>query len=237
MRVVGAPRGLLAAGASLFLLVPLAVVTAGVFSSHVWWDLPLSRLALTGWVALILVAPVSWRLMMGRRGSLESLATMMALGSLALVLRSIAIRGTLQAVWSLTVMAVSLLLVAWARRELLRPYFDPGMSWYSGIPRPLANIEGRLETSQGPVRVRIARLGVEGVFVFSVAGQPPADLLMEIELGSGDRKVRLAGEVVRQFFHPGAGWGVGLRFRRPHPDRLKEFGDFLNAIRSEGHQV
>jgi hypothetical protein len=237
MIVVGASRGLLASGAALFLLVPLAVVTAGVFSSQVWWDLPLSRLALAGWTTLALVAPLSWRIMMGRRGAIQALASFMALGSLFLVVRSIAMRGTLQGVWTLTVMAACLGLLSWVRRELGRPFFDPGLGWFVGIPKALPGVQARLGSAGDGLSVRVARLGSEGAFVFSFAGSPPAELSLEVELALGERKVRLNGKVVRRFIHQGSGWGVGIMFGRPRPDQRKELGDFLNAIRSEGHAL
>ena len=69
MRVIHLPRSLLLSSAALFVLVPIAVLTRAVFSSHAWWDPPLADLALCGWAVLGVVAPISWRLAMGRRGA------------------------------------------------------------------------------------------------------------------------------------------------------------------------
>lgn len=233
MRLIQAPRELLVSCASLFVMVPLSVVTAGVFSTHVWWDLPIGELRFVGFVVLLLVAPLSWRLMMGRRGALESLAVVLGFLCLFLAFRALLMRGTLQGVWTLTLSGLCLGLLAWIRRELSAPYFDPRMGWFTGLPSKLVSVDARWMDRDHPVSV--ARLGRSGAFVFSSVGSPPGVPLGELELSFRERKVRLTGSVVRQFSHPGAGWGAGFRFDPLAPDAKKDFGDFLNAIRAEGH--
>ncbi len=233
MRLIQAPRELLLASASLFALVPLSVVTAGVFSTHVWWDLPVGELRWVGWIILILIAPLSWRLMMGRRGAFESLVVVIGLLCLFLGVRALAMRGTLQGVWTLTLTGLCVSLLAWIRRELAAPYFDPRMGWFAGLPPAMVPVEARWLDLDSTLSV--ARLGPTGVFVFSSHGAPPSGQVGELELSFRERKVRLTGSVVRQFSHPGAGWGAGVRFGPLAPDAKKDFGDFLNAIRAEGH--
>lgn len=241
MKLIQAPKGLLSAGASLFLVVPLSVVTAGVFSRHVWWDLPMKELAWVGWASLVVMAPLVWRMMMGRRGAFESVAVVLGLGCLFLVLSSLALRGTLQGVWTLTVMASLLLLMAWVRIELRRPYFDPRMGWFAGLPRAIANLEAVVmanpKSAEPAVRLKVARVGPEGVFVFTSAELQELSPVLEMELSFHGRKVRVSGDVVRQFYHPGAGCGFGVRFGQCSPDLKKDLGDFISSIRSEGYAI
>lgn len=232
MRLIHAPWAHLAACAALYLLVPIAVATAGVFSSHVWWDLPLEHLRWVGAATLAVLAPLSWRLILGRRGSFASVAVLMGLMCLALAIRALLMRGTLQGVWTLTVTALCVALLAWIRQQLEQPYFEPRMGWFAGLPRELAPIEAHLNGAGG---VRVARLAPAGAFVFADRGQAPSGPGMVLELAFKGRKVRMSGDLVRQFSHPGSGWGVGIKFRPPTPDERKDLGDFLNVVWSHGH--
>jgi len=122
--------------------------------------------------------------------------------------------------------------LSWLKRELNRPYFESRMKWYSGLPRAFAPIEAQI-LGGGPVSV--ARLTQEGAFVFSPQGEAPNSPEVGIEFNFAGRKVRMKGGVVRQFDHPGSGWGAGIRFAPLRPDQKKDFGDFLNAVWSHGH--
>jgi hypothetical protein len=240
MKVIRAPQSLLLAGAAVFAMVPLAVVTAGVFSRHVWWDLPMREVSLAGWLALGAAAPLAWRIIMGRRGSLETAAVVFSLFGAVLVLRALVLRGTLQGVWSLTVMAILLSVWMWIRRELSQPYFDPRMGWFVGVPRPIAGLRAEVqceEPGSSPVSMKVTRLGFSGVFAFAEGPARHLSTEPSLELSFKDRKVRLKGQVVRHFLHLGSGWGLGVRFLPLSPDQKKDLGDFVNAIRSEGHDV
>ena len=178
---------------------------------------------------------------MGRRGAFESAAVILGLGCFFLVLRSLILRGTLQGVWTLTVMAILLALMSWIRIELGRPYFDPRMSWFTGLPRAIANVEASLswgaKQQAQPAGLKVARLGSEGVFLFTPAEIQEVARALEVELSFRGRKVRVTGDVVRQFSHPGAGFGLGIRFGQCSPDLKKDLGDFISSIRSEGYAI
>jgi hypothetical protein len=241
MLVVKAPRRLLLLGASLFFLVPLAVVTAGVFSPQVWWDLPVQQLAMVGWVSLALVAPLSWRLMMGRRGAQQTLNALLVLACVFLALRSLLGGTTFQGVWTLTVMLIGVGLAAWVRSELSQPYFDPRMEWFSGLPKAIARLEAWVnlekaasEENRRTALFQVARIGSSGAFIFSSQGAMELPEPVCVEFRFRERSVRLEGNVVRQFYNPGSGWGVGIRFLPHSPDVSFELGEFLDAIQSEG---
>jgi hypothetical protein len=246
MKVIRAPRTLLASSAAVYLLVPVAVVTAGVFSSHVWWDLPMADLLLAGWIALAFVAPISWRLVMGRRGAWHALATGCALLCLGLLLRAAWIRGTLQGIWAVGVSAFCTGLVAWTRHEQRRSYFDPKMPWFQGLPIAIPRLTAVVTSGAHPAgsELQVCRLNSEGMFAFSRSGAIVPETEVELELRHGDpheeRKTRIAGTVVRQFEgrsskRDSGDWGVGIRFHSREPDAEKDLLDFLEVLRGEGY--
>jgi hypothetical protein len=245
MKVIRAPRTLLASSAALFLLVPVAVITAGVFSSHVWWDLPRGDILLAGWLALAIIAPISWRLIVGRRGAWQVLAAVCTLICLALLLNAAWMRGTVQGLWAVAVCAICTALLAWTRHEQQKSYFDPGMPWFQGLPVAIprltaAVISGSVSTSD---ELQVCRLDACGVFVFSRSGTIVPRTEVEIELRHGEphseRKTRITGTVVRQFEgrsskRESGDWGVGIQFHPLEPDAEKDFRDFLEVLRGEG---
>jgi hypothetical protein len=245
MKVIRAPRPLLYATSTLFVLVPLAVLTAGVFSKRAWWDVSIQHLGWAGWVALACVAPLSWRMAMGRRGAWEALAWGCGLVCFLLLVRSGMNRNTLQALWSVGVTAVCVALLFWTKKELNKSYFEPGLSWFQGLPTAIPDLRARvLGEPTGGEPLRVCRLDEEGLFAFATQGQIVPQLNVELELYQGDpldeRKVRIKGWVVRQFesrvFEGRSGdWGMGVCFHPMSPDLKKDFRDFLEVLRGEGY--
>ncbi len=248
MKVIRAPRPLLLSAAAVFALVPLAVITAGVFSREAWWNLSLAPLQITGGVVLLVVAPISWRLVMGRRGAWEGLAILCALACLYLAGRSILMQGTIQGLWTVLVTAFCYALLAWIRTEQRQPYFDPRLTWYQGLPTAIPGVEAVITSGEGSSnRLRICRLNERGLFAFSKSGAIIPETTVTVQLvrsgeagaGLNQRIPRIDGVVVRQFEGRTTGarqgdWGVGIRFHRPAPDLAKEFRDFLEVLRGEG---
>jgi hypothetical protein len=245
MKVIRAPRTLLASSAALFLLVPVAVITAGIFSSHVWWDLPMAELLLAGWIALVMVAPISWRLIMGRRGAWHALAAICALVCLGLLLQAAWMRGTIQGLWAVVVCGLCTVLLAWTRQEQRKSYFDPGMPWFQGLPVAIPRLTASMMSGAVPAsgELQVCRLDSGGVFVFSRAGSIVPRTEVELELRHGEphseRKTRITGTVVRQFEGRSSkcesgDWGVGIQFHPLEPDAEKDFRDFLEVLRGEG---
>jgi len=246
MKVIRAPRALLASSAAVYLLVPVAVFTAGIFSSHVWWDLPIAELHAAGWIALAFVAPISWRLVMGRRGAWHALATGCILLCVGLLLRAAWIRGTLQGLWAVGVSAFCTALLAWIRQEQCRSYFDPQMPWYQGLPIAIPRLTAVVTSGVVPDgrELQVCRLNSEGLFAFSRFGAIVPETQVELELRHGDpheeRKTRIKGIVVRQFEgrsskRESGDWGLGIRFHPQEPDAKKELLDFLEVLRGEGY--
>jgi len=245
MKVIRAPRTLLASSSALFLLVPASVITAGVFSSHVWWDLPMGDLLLAGWLALIIVAPISWRLIMGRRGAWQALAAICTLLCLALLVKAAWMRGTIQGLWAVAVCALCTVLLAWTRHEQKKSYFDPEMPWFQGLPVAIPRLTAWVISGAVPVgsELQVCRLDAGGIFAFSRSGSIVPRTEVEIELRHGEphseRKTRITGTVVRQFEGRSSkcesgDWGVGIRFHPLEPDAEKDFLDFLEVLRGEG---
>ena len=246
VKVTRAPRTLQAAAAALFVLVPVAVVTARVFSMRPWWDPSFSRATIVGAVTLAIVAPISWRLVLGRRGAWELLAAGCGLACAAMLVRAAAMRGTAQAIWAVLVSALCAALVSWARREQKKSYFDPEIPWFQGLPAAIPQLTAVVLSGDGgpATELQVCRLDSEGLFAFSRGGPMVAGSQLELELRLGDpyeeRRARISGFVVRHFEgrssqRKSGDWGVGVAFARPGPDAAKDFGDFLEVLRAEGH--
>lgn len=245
MKVIRPPRSLLFSSATLFVLVPLTVLTVAIFSSHAWWDPPLSDLALAGWVALAVVAPISWRLSMGRRGAWEALAALCVLSCVFLLMRAAWMRGTPQGLWAVFVSAICVAILVWTRSEQRKSYFTPQMSWFQGVPAPIPQLFASVVGApEGSAELRVCRLDEEGLFAFSMGGRIVPNTEIELELRYGEphesRKARVRGTVVRQFEgrsskRDSGDWGIGVRFYPQGPDPTKEFHDFLGALRGEGY--
>jgi hypothetical protein len=245
MKLVHAPRSLLLSSLAVFLFVPLAVITAGVFSRHVWWDLPIHELQTVGWIVLVLVAPVSWRLAMGRAGTWITLAVVCSGTCLFLFFRALLAGGTIQALWSVVVAAVCVGVLGWTRFEQKKSYFDPKMNWFEGRPQAIPGLQVRILMNEGaPAVLRVCRLDQDGLFAYSSYGSIFPDSRVELELYLGDphheRRARIKGDVVRQFEKRSVNrlsgdWGVGVRFHPQTPDETKDFRDFLEVLRGEGY--
>jgi len=247
MKLMDAPRSLLAAAGALFSLVPISVLTAGVFSKREWWNLSISHLQSVGWVALALVAPLSWRLIMGRKGSWETLVAICALGCFLLLLSSAIHRNTLQGLWALGVTGVCVFLICWIKREQMRSYFNPQIPWFQGLPRAIPQLRATIIGEGGLVSdppLLVCRVDEEGLFAFSSQGGAVHQSDVEMELFHGspfdERKVRIKGRVVRQFesrvcHGQSKDWGIGVRFSWISPDSEKDFLDFLEVLRGEGY--
>ncbi|MBU6374801.1 MAG: hypothetical protein KGQ59_02290 [Bdellovibrionales bacterium] len=245
MRVIHLPRSLLLSSSALFVLVPVAVLTRAVFSSHAWWDPPLAELALCGWATLGVVAPISWRLAMGRRGAWEMLAVVSVLVCGFLVLRSAWMGAAAQALWAVMTSALCVALLFWTRSELNRSYFNPNLSWFQGVPRAIPHLYAVILGLPEKAReLRVSRLDEKGLFAFSLSGSITPSIDVELELRYGEpheaRRTRVKGSVVRQFEGRASkgdsgDWGIGVRFHPQNPDESKEFHDFLGALRGEGY--
>lgn len=135
----------------------------------------------------------------------------------------------------------------WTKREQSKSYFDPQLSWFQGLPRPIPQLQAKLvglDETALPSPLAVCRLDEEGLFAFSQQGQIVPHVDVELELFHGnlldERKIRLKGRVVRQFESRvcqgrSRDWGIGVQWSPMTPDSKKDFQDFLEVLRGEGY--
>ena len=139
---------------------------------------------------------------------------------------------------------MALFLVAcwsWLGVELKRSFFDPRMSWYEGLPRPIPGLTCEIVGEKEAAVFRVCRIDREGAFVFHAAdasasrAQTPVLAPRELVFAFRDREVRCSAVPVRAFSRAEGFRGLGFQFDRMSPDACKRLGDFVELLKGEGY--
>ena len=122
-----------------------------------------------------------------------------------------------------------------------RSFFDPRLSWYQGMPKPIPGLRCRLEKS---LDLDVCRLDQDGAFLFYSAN-PSQDgksqgvlpgLLAKRRLSMvfyfRDRQVECQGIPILSLKD---GRGMGVQFLGATDDLNKDIGDLLEFLRGEGY--
>ncbi|MEN9723450.1 MAG: hypothetical protein RJB38_1436 [Pseudomonadota bacterium] len=245
MKVIVPTRALLASAAALFLLVPASVLMTAIFSAEVWWNPPIRDAQVVGGLTLVVIAPLSWLLMMGRPGAWRALVGLLTLSCVGLFLKALSGLNAGQAIAATSFSAFCWVLGSWALREQRRSYFYSGVQWFEGTPQAIPGLRAAISTvDSSQQELSVCRIDSEGLFAVSQSGRlvPWADVDVELRFGvqHEERKIRVRGIVVRQFegrswHRNGSDWGIGVRFVSLTPDCKKDLVEFLEVLRGEGY--
>lgn len=147
------------------------------------------------------------------------------------------------AFYALFVIIVSILHHIALFKTFQAPYYNPGLSWFEGVPRFIPRLEGTaiFADPSKMVSLRLTQLTDEGCFAY--ASQPEDlsgdwDEFSSIKLNLGDNIVSSQVEIITELDRSA---GLGLRFVRGNGagqgsfDSDKEMKDFINTVRSAGY--
>lgn len=240
MRVILVPVRLRLVAASLFFCVPLVALETVIVTRAPWWKLPYQSIAIWSASIFLLILPLSIWFMRGRSGAARALEVFL---SVWLVLNAwVAANSRSSALGFFTLLLLGLFgaWIAWARYELGRSFFDPRMSWYQGLPRPMPGVTCRVAWSDRELDCRVSRLDRQGAFIFQSSlqsGEEPlttlrTDVRSELTFRFRERTVRCTGVPVRAL---AGDRGAGFQFDGLAPDLRKQLGDFIEALKGEGH--
>jgi hypothetical protein len=245
MIVTSVPWRLRFAVSSLFFSVLWIALEVIIVNRSGWWNLPWLAMGYWAFSFLLICVPlVTWLLGANRWAYYLTLVLSV---TWVLVSGVLAYRMTSTAMgfFVLSLGAYLFGILSWLRFELSRSFFNPQVTWYQGLPKPIPGLKCKLVAGSQSTEVRVSYMDREGVFVFS------SDILKNFSLSLNQflsqKKPRKNLELVFQYRDSKMscegtptllmerGAGVGIRFRNLSPDLQKEIGDFIERLRGEGY--
>lgn len=236
MRVIFIPKRLRIAVACLSLAVPLAAFETVIAARAPWWRLPKQNIAFWSSLVALTVATLSFGILWGRITAYRALVVL-AVGWCA-ASAWMAMRMGNPSLGFLTLLLALYLgaTIGWIRREISRSFFDPGLRWFHGRPRPVPGLGCRTTVDGQELEFRVSRIDKEGVFVYRDGGFGMLDLkagqASDLKLSFRDRVVTCRGLPIRSLDR---GSAAGFQFGAMSPDSRKELGDFVESLRGEGY--
>jgi hypothetical protein len=241
MRVILVPVRLRLVAASLLLCVPLAAIETVVVARAPWWRLPYHGMAIWSASAFLIALPLSIWIMRGRASAARATEILMAAWLVLNAWVAARARNPELGFFTLALLLMFGGWIAWARHELGRSFFDPRMSWYQGLPKPLPGVACKVAWSDRELDCKVSRLDRQGAFVFQTArpGEPAlsalrTDVRSELTFSFRGRTVRCTGVPVRSL---DGDRGAGFQFDGLAPDLRKQLGDFIEALKGEGYVI
>jgi hypothetical protein len=143
--------------------------------------------------------------------------------------------------YTLILLAFFLLELLWLKIELQRSFFDPQLTWYQGLPKPIPGLKCELLLGEKPIDMRVSRIDTEGAFIFSLGRvtEIPGVLSvlvdrkkLEMSFVFRDRKITCQGSPTLALDR---GVGGGIQFFGVSSDLKKEIGDFIEVLQGEGY--
>lgn len=233
MKVISVPVRLRLATALLLLCVPIAAIEIVLATRSPWWRLPYPTLAIWCGAVFLICVPLSYGLLNGKRWAF--CLTVAFAAAWCLASGWIALKLKMPSLGFFTIFLVWFFggLLVWLKHEIGRSYFDPQLSWYQGLPKPIPGLRCRILDSE----FNVSRLDKEGAFIFRQTALNEdriaphfgkSDLLFKFR----DREVRCRAVPMRVLKR---GEGAGFQFLDLPPDTRKELGDFVESLRGEGY--
>jgi hypothetical protein len=236
MPTVSAPARLRVATFLTLLSVPMAAVEVGFVSRALWWNLPIRKMELWSGLVLLLVTPLVMAIWRGRRLAFYLLILLTALWCLSGAVMAIHFKNFWHGIFVLFLSAFWIALLSLIHTEISRSFFDPRLTWYQGLPKPIPGLTCQVDT-EGQQDFRVSRLDHDGTFIY-VADRSQgvkgfkAGVALDIRFEFENRKVVAKGIPIRIL---DSHRGIGLKFHKMSPDEKKELGDFVEALRGKGY--
>ncbi len=238
MKVIAIPTRLRWALAAMALCIPMAALETIIATRAQWWRLPHGLIFIWSAACAVIYALIAFWIGRGYRWATVAFASAGILW--VLVSTSYAIR---MQHYGVAFFALFLALFwfsghSWIRHEMQRTFFDPKMNWYHGLPKGIPGLSCRLGDQSYDLRV--SRIDEDGVFLYTPVPEQIGELrdsidkreMMELSLRFRSRAVGCRAFPVARLE---GGAGAGFQFSGMSPDSRKDLGDFVEALRGEGH--
>jgi hypothetical protein len=233
MRVVSLPLKLKMAAIVLLLAIPFAGLETVLVAKAPWWHLPLHSIEIWCLATAMLVVPlISW-ILAGRGWAVKVTGVAGIVWCVLSAWVSIRTRDTVLALFTVSLGLAWYLYFQWLKRETGRSYFDPRISWYQSLPKPLSGVVCKLASGDKAREVRVSRIDHDGAFLFSERGGIAMKDVLALVFSFRGREIHCRANAVKLMDD---GMGAGVRFVGMSPDERKELGDFLEMLRGEGHE-
>jgi hypothetical protein len=243
MRVILVPVRLRLAAALLLACVPLAALETVIVTRAPWWRLPYQSMGIWSLAVLLICFPLAVWLMRGKRWAIFVTQGFFCAWVLLNVSIAIRLRNPAIGFFTLLLLAFFGALSVWIRHEMGRSFFDPQLSWYQGLPRPLPGLRCKVSWGDQELECRVSRLDREGAFVFhesrgaDIGAPGPLSSLRpevrsELTFHFRERTIRFPALPVRAL---DGDRGVGFQFNGLAPDHRKQLGDFIETLKGEGY--
>lgn len=235
--MISVPPGLRRLTLALWLSLPTAVLETALVSRSPIPRIPPDRFLESGLAAAAACALLSLPVLSGTRAvwrAIAGLLTAWVIGTAWMAFRD---HNFGLAVLAILLAICDSLYLVWLRIELGRSFCDPRVRWYHGLPKPIPGLHCELDSAD---RFRVSALDRQGVFLYRDAGSAaPAWIAgrqaRDLALCFRDRRIECRGVPVRALRRAGVFCGVGMRFAEMSPDKLKQLGDFVEALKGEGY--
>lgn len=244
MKVIYAPVGLRLTTLGLSLSAPLAAAHYALAARVPWWRLPQREMLLLALLVLAASLFLRFWLVRGHRWTFYVTVFFAVLWSISAA--TLALHLKLPSIGFFTVFLLLYFTInlgaIW--REIRRSYFDPEMSWYQGLPRPIPELLCELRQGAKTISCRVGRVDREGVILYAAeagtavipeemlkAGKI-SDLLFYFKSRHAGKKILCQARPIRELWTK---VGAGFQFRGLTPDTQKELGQFIEGLRGEGY--
>jgi hypothetical protein len=241
MIVITVPYRLKLAASALFLCIPLIALEVMIANRASWWNLPYRSIGYWSLAFTLICIPLSAWIVGARRWAYPLAVLLVGLWVISSTWVSIRMRYPPLGFFTLFLSGFFVVELLWLKFELGRSFFDPQMSWYKGLPKPIPGLKCHLAWGDSRIELRVSRIDSEGAFVFTqVEFEKTIPVLTTL---SGKNKLEVSfsfrNHQVNCFGRPTLaihrGLGLGIQFFDVSPDLHKEIGDFVEILKGEGY--
>ena len=212
---------------------PLAAAETAIVSSRSSWEGLIRPLGMWTAIATAVFFPLIYGTANGRKAALYLMNLLGVVWCAASGIMAIRMLSPNIGFFTVFLILFWFMIGQWLQYDLGRPFFDPGIRWYQGLPPTIPGI--RCLLTQGPhqIELKVSRLDHDGAFVFSPDGNSidlNASNMAELQFFFRNRQIRCQGAPVRVLKT-----SAGFCFSDIPPDTKKDLGDFVETLRGEGY--
>jgi hypothetical protein len=241
MNVLSVPLRLRLAVGALFLCIPFIAIEVAIATRAPWWKLPYRNMSYWALSFALICIPLSVWLVAAKKWAFKITFALSGVWIFISVWVAIRMQYPPLGFFAIFLLFCCFVVLNWLKQEMERSFFDPQMSWFQGLPKPIPGLQCQLMSGEKIVDLRVGRIDRDGVFVFSqVEGGKPSTVLssllekrkLEMVFNFRDRRIACQGTPTLSV---GLGIGAGIQFMWVSADLRKEIGDFVEVLRGEGY--
>lgn len=230
------------AAAALFLSIPLVAIEVIISTRSPFWKLPYrSMLNWMGCFTLVCI-PLYLLVVSARKWALKALIFFYAIWIGISTWYALQLGHPSLGFYTVFLLFFILVHGMWLQFETTRSFFDPGLAWYEGLPKPIPGVQCKLVSNDCECGLEVSKIDNDGAFLFAPAfgsgkeQEKVQNLIssknLKLILNFRDKQLECPGRVtmcIRQDY------GLGFQFLGLTPDRVKDVSDFIEGLRGEGY--